>query len=147
LREFFILPQQLDAFVCHVLFVFLTFSKFSSNDVNVAPSFCSFAGFFSSFIFLSISSIFARIVDSNDVSTAGLIASAMLSPSLTFMTRFLHCSHQSTPFANLKSGEAHAGQESSVNVAPWRRRLAIDFMSSSFCDNLFSLKKDLVRSQ
>ena len=84
----------------------------------MVPSFCSFSGSFSSFIFLSISCIFVRIVDSSAVSIVGLVASVKFSPSLTLMTRFLHCSHHSSPLFNLNSGDAHAGQESSVRVAP-----------------------------
>jgi len=47
------------------------------------------------------------------------------------MTFFSHFYHHSSPFFNLNSGEAHAGQASSVSVEPWRRRLAIRLMGGS----------------
>ena len=41
------------------------------------------------------------------------------------MTFFSHFAHQISPFFNLKSGDAHAGQASSVSVEPCVRRSAI----------------------
>lgn len=50
------------------------------------------------------------------------------------MTFFSHLAHHRSPFFSLKSGEAHAGQASSVRVEPWRRRSAMRLTSgSSLC--------------
>ena len=59
------------------------------------------------------------------------------------ITRFWHLAHHSSPVLSLNSGEAHAGHESSVNVAPCLRRSAIVCRSlASFFDKLdASIKK------
>ena len=58
------------------------------------------------------------------------------SPSFRIMTFFSHLAHQRVPFLSLKSGDAHAGQASSVRVAPWRSKFAMRLMGWSsvlFC--------------
>ena len=120
---------------CHLLLVLFTLSRFSRSVDNSVPNLCSFSGSFSSLSFPSISSIFVSRVDSSLVRKMGLVVSTGGDPSLTTITRFLHCPHQSSPLGILNSGEAHAGQGSSVRVAPCRSRSAMPWMSVCSLDN------------
>ena len=61
-----------------------------------------------------------------------LVAFVGSSPCFTMMTFFSHLAHHRSPFFSLKSGDAHAGQASSVRVVPWRRRFAMRFMCGSW---------------
>ena len=88
-------------------------------------NFSSLAGSFSSLSFFSKSWIFVSTVDSSVLSNMGRVASVVVSPSFTMITRFWHLTHHSSPVLSLNSGEAHAGHENSVNVAPCLRRLTI----------------------
>jgi len=84
-------------------------------------------------------------VDSSVLRSMGLVASVVVSPSFTMITRFWHLAHHSSPVLSLKSGEAQAGHESSVSVAPCFRRSAIVCRSlASFFDNwCASIKKPI----
>ena len=84
-------------------------------------------------------------VVSNELSRTGLVASSVVWPSFTMITRFWHLAHQSSPVLSLNSGEAHAGHERSVSVAPCLRRSAIVCRSfASFFDNWgASIKKPI----
>lgn len=73
-------------------------------------------------------------VDSSPVSMMGLVASSGVSPSLTTMTRFWHLTHHSSPLFSLNSGEAQAGHDSSVNLAPCLSRSAMFCRSCWFVD-------------
>jgi len=63
------------------------------------------------------------------------------SPSFITITRFWHLAHHKSPLFILKRGEEHAGQESSVRVAPWRSKSAMAFMFFPFSDK-FKPHKD-----
>ena len=71
----------------------------------------------------------------------GLDTSNGDSPSFMTITRFWHLAHHKSPLFILKRGEEHAGQGSSVKVAPWRSKSAMAFMFSPFSDN-FKPHKD-----
>ena len=88
-------------------------------------SFSSWAGSFSSLIFACSSFIFAVTVDSNSLSMKGLVASSGVSPSRIIMTRFWHLTHHSSPLLSLNSGDAQAGHDSSVSLAPCLSRSAM----------------------
>ena len=95
----------------------------------MALSLSSCAGSVSVLILFCTSWILANRVDSSASSTMGFVASSVVSPSLRIMTRFLHLAHHSWPFLSLNSGEAHAGHEYSVSVAPCLSRLAMFWRS------------------
>ncbi len=95
----------------------------------MALSFSSCVGSVSDLILFCTSSILVSSVDSSVSSTRGFVASSVVSPSLSIMTRFLHLAHHSWPFLSLNSGEAHAGHEYSVSVAPCLSRLAMFWRS------------------
>jgi len=126
-------------------FIFLIFSRFSSNDDNVVVNFSSLAGSVSSLSFFSKSWIFVSTVDSSVLSNTGRVAWVVVSPSFTMITRFWHLAHHSSFVLSLNSGEAHAGHESSVSVAPCFRRSAMVCRSLvSFFDNWdASIKKPI----
>jgi len=63
-----------------------------------------------------------------------LVASSGVSPSLIIRTRFWHLAHHSSPLLSLNSGEAQAGHDSSVSVAPCFRRSAMFCRSFCFVD-------------
>lgn len=111
----------------------MIFSRFSSNDASVVLSFSSRAGSFSSLILACTSLIFVITVDSSPVSIMGLAASSGVSPSLTIMTRFWHLAHHNCPLLSLNSGEAQAGHDSSVSLAPCLSR------SAMFCRSFLSV--------
>jgi len=91
----------------------------------VVVIFSSLAGSVSSLSFFSKSWIFVSTVDSSVLSNMGRVASVVVSPSFTMITRFWHLAHQSSPVLSLNRGEEHAGHECSVNVVPCFSRLAI----------------------
>jgi len=91
----------------------------------VVLSFSSWAGSFSVLILVSTSWIFVSTVVSSWFMTIGVVACSAVSPSLRIMTFFWHLAHHKLPFLSLKSGEAQAGHEYSVSVAPCRRRSAM----------------------
>jgi len=126
-------------------FIFLIFSRFSNNEDSVAVNFSSWAGSVSSLSFFSRSWIFVSTVDSRLLSNIGRVASVVVSPSFTMITRFWHLAHHSSAVLSLNSGEAQAGHERSVSVAPCFKRLAIVCRSvASFFDNLgASIKKPI----
>lgn len=105
----------------------------------MALSFSSCVGSFSSLILVSTSWILASTVDSSVLSTNGLVASSAVCPSLITTARFWHLAHQSSPLLSLKIGEAHAGQENSVSVAPCRSRSAMVWRSLDSVVNSLSL--------
>jgi len=82
-------------------------------------------------------------VVSNELSRTGLVASSVVWPSFTMITRFWHLAHHSSPVLSLNSGDAHAGHESSVNAAPcFRRSAMVCRVFASFFDKLgASIKK------
>jgi len=127
-------------------FIFLIFSRFSSNADSVAVNFSSWAGSVSSLSLFSRSWIFVSTVDSSVLSSMGRVASVVVSPSFTMITCFWHLAHHSSFVLSLKSGEAQAGHESSVSVAPCFRRVAIVCMSVvSFFGNWgASIKKPIL---
>lgn len=88
-------------------------------------NFSSLSGSVSSLSFFSKSWIFVSTVDSSVLSNMERVASVVDSPSFTMITRFWHLAHHSSPVLSLNSGEAQAGHECSVNVAPCLRRSAI----------------------
>jgi len=121
--------DQAMVFACY--FIFLIFSRFSSSEASVVLSFSSCAGSFSSLIFACTSLIFANTVDSSPVSMMDLVASSAVCPSLITSTRFWHLAHHSSPLFSLNSGDAQAGHDSSVSVAPCLSRSAM--FCRSFC--------------
>lgn len=126
-------------------FIFLIFSRFSNNDDSVTVNFSSWAGSVSSLSFLSRSWIFVSTVDSSALSSIGRVASVVVSPSFTMITRFWHLAHHSSPVLSLNSGEAQAGHERSISVAPCLRRSAIAcrFLASFFDNWDASIKKPI----
>lgn len=102
---------------------------------RAVPSLLSCSKSVSSLIFFSTSWIFKRIVASKEVSAAGRDTSNSDSPSFITITRFWQLAHHKSPLFILKRGEEHAGQESSVRVAPWRSKSAMAFMFFLFLDN------------
>jgi hypothetical protein len=116
-------------------FIFLIVSRFSSKMDRVVPSLLSCSESVSSLIFFSTSWIFRRIVASKEVSAGGLGTSNGDSPSFMTITRFWQLTHHKLPPVILKRGEEHAGQESSVRIAPWRSKSAMAFMFFLFLDN------------
>ena len=99
-------------------------------------SFSSCAGSFSSLILACTSLIFVITVVSSPVSMMGLVASSGVSPSRMTMTRFWHLAHHSCPLFNWNSGEAQAGQDSSVSLAPCLKRSAMFCRSFWFVGTL-----------
>jgi len=89
--------------------------------------------------------IFVSTVDSRVLSSMGRVASVVVSPSLTMITRFWHLAHQSSPVLILKSGDAQAGHERSVSVVPCFSRSAMVCRSfASFLDKRgASIKKPI----
>jgi len=69
-------------------FIFLIFSRFSNNEDSVAVNFSSWAGSVSSLSLFSKSWIFVSTVDSSVLSNMGRVASVVVSPSFTMITRF-----------------------------------------------------------
>jgi len=72
-----VIAQQFDASSPY-RFIFLIFSRFSSNEDNVAVNFSSLAGSVSSLSFFSKSWIFVSTVVSNELSRTGLVASSVV---------------------------------------------------------------------
>jgi len=128
--------RSVRAIVSACYFIFLIFSRFSSNDVSVVLSFSSCVGSFSSLIFACTSLIFASTVDSTPLSMIDLVASSGVSPSLITRTLFWHLAHHSSPLFSLNNGEEQAGQECSVSVAPCLSRSAMFCRSFWFVDTL-----------
>ena len=126
-------------------FIFRIFSRFPNNAAKVAVNFSSCVGSVSSLSLLSNSCIFVSRVDSSVLSTMGRVASVVVSPSLTMITRFWHLAHHNSPVLSLKSGEAHAGHECSVSVAPCFSRFAMVSRSSEsfFVTFYASIKKPI----
>jgi len=89
--------------------------------------------------------IFVSTVDSSVLSSIGRVASTGVSPSFTMITRFWHLAHHSSPALSLNSGEAQAGHERSVSVAPCFRRLAMvcSSLASFFDKRVASIKKPI----
>lgn len=76
--------------------------------------------------------IFVSTVVSSESSKMGLVASSSVWPSLTMTTRFWHLTHHISPLLSLNSGEAQAGHDSSVSVAPFFSNSAMDCNSFDF---------------
>ncbi len=72
----------------------------------------------------------------------GAVILVVDSPSFTMTTRFWHLAHQSSPLLSLNMGEAQAGHERSVRVAPCRSRLTMAVSSSFFVGKFYSLTRD-----
>jgi uncharacterized protein (UPF0147 family) len=111
----------------------------------VVVIFSSLAGSVSFLSFFSKSWIFVSTVDSSVLSTMGRVASVVVSPSFTMITRFWHLAHHSSPVLSLNKGEAQAGHENSVSVTPCLRRLAIvcRVFASFFVNWVASIKKPI----
>jgi len=92
----------------------------------VVVSFSSWAGSVSSLSFFSTSWIFVSTVVSSELSKIGLVASSSVWPSFTMTTRFWHLTHHISPLLSLNSGEAQAGHDNSVSVAPFFSKSTID---------------------
>lgn len=84
-------------------------------------------------------------VVSNESSKRGLVASSSVWPSFTTTTRFWHLTHHISPLLSLNNGEAQAGQDSSVSVAPFFSKSAMDCTSfDSLVGNFWSsIKKPI----
>jgi len=123
-------------------FIFLIFSRFSSKEAKVVVSFSSWVESVSVLSLFSKSCILVSTVVSSVLSVMERVASAVVSPSFTIITRFWHLAHHNSPVLSLNSGEAQAGQERSVRVAPCLRKSAMACRSLvSFFDTWFASNK------